>query len=76
MCWRTWGIVWMSGKLHVMKHFMMVVTSVATGGAPVTNILLLNMCIQVTFHRLLSITTWTLELLLIVGFSVLFYCAS
>ena len=28
----------LSGKLHVLNHFMMVVTSVATGGAPVTNI--------------------------------------
>ena len=40
----------MKGKLHMLKHFTMVVISVAMGGAPVTNMLLLNMVIQVMFH--------------------------
>ena len=38
-------------KFFVVKHFIMVVTSVAVGGIPIPTMLLMNMVIQVTFHR-------------------------
>ena len=41
----------MTGKLHILKHFTMVVTSVAKSSTPVTNMLLLNMVTQVAFQH-------------------------
>ena len=44
-------MIWLARKLPVVKHFMIVVTNVATGRTSVTDMLLAKMVIQVMFCR-------------------------
>ena len=50
---------------------MMTVTRVATGGAPVPDMILMNMPMQVTFHIYFLIAIWTLKFLFIIYLYVL-----